>query len=229
MKSKLIAILYLFIFVFSACDDSQKEGEFVDEPLVLKGDDNYTGEQCGPEIYPCPPYGTSKYQTIRNIAFLPANQAASDLVAPSATPSLKAFYQLREEGYQLLLITLSTGWCDVCLAQMQAVVDIVPEYSSPSTQPRVAFLTIITEDEQLETATLEYASQYSTDHGLDELVPVTNDPNKVFYKYMTSSSYPFNIFINLKDMTIVDYATGLDTEAAFAQKLDEVLELINPS
>jgi hypothetical protein len=93
----------------------------------------------------------------------------------------------------------------------------------------VAFLTIITENEQLETATLEYASQYSTDHGLDQLVPVTNDPNKVFYKYMTASSYPFNIFINLKDMTIVDYASGLDTETTFSQKLDDVLELINPN
>ncbi|MBU1537477.1 hypothetical protein KKF84_19335 [Myxococcota bacterium] len=219
-------LLLIVLLTFSSCDDSSTPGEFVNEPLILTGNDTYNEDQCGPDIYPCPPYGTRQYQTLRNIPFLPANSAAEAMAEDNGVSWLSYFYLLREEGYQLLHITLTAEWCDVCEAQMNTLGAMVNQYGFLADDPRVAFLGVVTENDSLEDASLEVASNYSASHNLDDLVPITNDENLAFRQLMTSASYPFNIFVDLENMEIIGYDSGLESEQIFSQKLDEMLAFV---
>jgi len=222
---RTIPLLLTLALFLSACDDDPT-GTFVNEPLVLQSGDSYDTDQCGPDIYPCPPYGTRQYQTVRNIPFLPANPAAEDMAEEDGIAWLKYFYDLRAQGYSLLLVTTTTAWCEVCEAQMATLPAMVAQYGHLATTPQVAFLGVVTENDSLEDASIEEASVYSTGHDLDDLVPVTNDANLAFRQLMTASSYPFNIFIDLENMEIIGYESGLATEPAFSAALEEMLTYV---
>ena len=131
---------------------------------------------------------------------------ADEIAGDDGIARLRYFYSLREQGYTLLLISETTEWCDVCEAQMSTLPAMVDTYGFNAVDPQVAFLTVVTEDDSLNSATLEVASNYSTDHDLDHVSPVTNDENLYFRDLMTASSYPFNIFVDLANMEIIGYA-----------------------
>lgn len=221
---KSIISLILFSFLLIACDDDPGKGTYVNTPLVLESGDGWTEDTCGPDIYPCPPYGTRQFQTVRNIPFLPGNAAAEALLNEGElSADLAAFYSMRDEGYRILMISATTGWCEVCEAQMDTMPLMVEDFGFLSDNPEVAFLVVVMEDENLDRATLEYSGIYGAAHGMNDLIPVTNDPGGAFSQLMTSSAYPFNIFIDLRDMTIFAYASGLETEELFGQELESLL------
>ncbi|MBU1244971.1 hypothetical protein KKD52_02445, partial [Myxococcota bacterium] len=60
----------------------------------------------------------------------------------------------------------------------------------------------------------------------DDVVPVTNDQGNAFFPYMTSVGYPFNFFVRLDDMTILDYASAVETPQTFSDELDRVLQMV---
>ncbi|MBU1221886.1 hypothetical protein KKF34_09520 [Myxococcota bacterium] len=221
---KSIISLILFSVLLFSCDDDPGKGTYVNTPLVLESGDGWTEETCGPDIYPCPPYGTRQFQTVRNIPFLPGNAAAEALLVDgSLSADLAAFYRMRDDGYRMLMIATTTGWCEHCEAQMDTMPLLVEDYGFLSDNPEVAFLVVVMEDENLDWATLEYSGIYSADHDMDDLIPVTNDPGRAFFQLMTASAYPFNLYIDLRDMTIFAYSSALETEELFGQELESLL------
>jgi len=225
---KILVSFVLFIYMaiaLSSCDDEEK-GLTVDEPLVLSLESGFSTDQCGPDVYPCPPYGTRRYQTLRDVPFIAVNDAAKTLTGGADLGYFHHFYQLRSQGYKILLIAYTTGWCTHCRAQMEVTPLMVQQYGSGSENPRVAFLVVVRENPQLDPATVEYAAEYSSHYGLDQLVPVTNDQGFAFFPYMTSVGYPFNFFVRLDDMTILDYASAVETPQTFSAELDRVLQMV---
>ncbi|MBN2724486.1 MAG: hypothetical protein JXR95_10485 [Deltaproteobacteria bacterium] len=225
MKVRLIFLVtsVLLVSIISSCDDSTPEGSFVDTPLNLGATTEWDNESCGIDIYPCPPYGTRLYQTVRDIPFLGANEAAMDIADNSGIAHLQYFYKLYEQGYQMLMISTTTGWCEHCAAQMDTMPQMVELYGHLSDDPQVAFLVVVEEDEALEWASLDFAGEYSDLHNMGDSVPVTNDPGGSFYQLMTSTSYPFNLYIDLSDMTIFAYSSALETVELFSSELDDLL------
>jgi len=227
MKHLLISAFLLIPAVFGllACDSGEK-GITEDEPLVLSSENAFATDQCGPDIYPCPPYGTRRFQTLRDVPFIAVNAAAKALAGGADLGYFHHFYQLRAQGYKILLVAYTTGWCTHCKAQMEVTPLMVQQYGSGSANPRVAFLVVVRENPQLDPATVEYAAEYSTHYELDDVVPVTNDQGNAFFPYMTSVGYPFNFFVRLDDMTILDYASAVETPQTFSAELDRVLQLV---
>ncbi len=216
----------LLALTAGACDDASNTSDTINEPLVLTQDSTYPNDACGPEIYPCPPYGTRQYQTVRNIPFLPANQAAQEIAGEDGIARLQYFYQLKAQGYKLLQIVATTEWCEVCERQMAITEGVVSQYGHLSDNPRVAFMAVVTEDDNLENASIEVAANYAADHDMETLLPITNDENRFFRELLTSIAYPFNIFIDLSTMEILDYDSGLETEQLYTQRLEELLDFI---
>jgi thiol-disulfide isomerase/thioredoxin len=213
------------MFLPVACDDPGT-GVTVNEPLVLSLDRDLGSDQCGPDIYPCPPYGTRRYQTVRDLPFLAVNAAAKALAGGADLAYFRHFHRLKEQGYKILLVAYTTGWCTHCRAQMEITPLMAAQYGAGSQNPRVAFLVVVRENPQLDPATVEYAAEYSAHYGLDAVVPVTNDQGNAFFPYMTSVGYPFNFFVRLDDMTILDYASAVETPQTFSAELDRVLQMV---
>ena len=227
MKHLLLTIFSLSLAAAGlfSCDSDEK-GLTVDEPLVLSPENAFLQEQCGPDIYPCPPYGTRRFQTVRDVPFIAVNAAAKALAGGADRGYFHHFYQLRSQGYKILLVAYTTGWCTHCEAQMEVTPLMAQQYGPGSASPRVAFLVVVRENPQLDPATVEYAAEYSAHYELDDVVPVTNDQGNAFFPYMTSVGYPFNFFIRLDDMTIVDYASAVESPETFSAELDRVLQLV---
>ncbi len=220
-----LAWFWLLTLLPIACDDPE-QGVTVNEPLVLSLDRDLGSDQCGPDIYPCPPYGTRRYQTVRDLPFIAVNEAARELADGADLAYFHHFHRLRAQGYKILLVAYTTGWCTHCAAQMEVTPLMVGQYGSGSPDPRVAFLVVVRENVQLDPATVEYAAEYSAHYGFDGLVPVTNDQGNAFFPYMTSVGYPFNYFVRLDDMTILDYASAVETPQTFSAELDRVLQMV---
>jgi hypothetical protein len=223
MIKKVILLLIPCLILLSSCET--EKGTIVDEQLILSSSTTYNEETCGKDIYPCPPYGTKQYQIAKDVPFLPANQAAEDITDIDGINYFHYFYKLKDQGYKLLLITTTTGWCDECKDQMAVFPAIYNQYGAGSVDPRVAFLIVVTETAAMEVADSAYATWYSGEYNLDNIAPVTNDSNNIFILYMNSIAYPNNIFIDLEKMQIIAYATALHPEQSFADKLDEMLTL----
>lgn len=226
MKQTICFLIFVILGggVLMACD-SNKKGRFVEEPLVLSVGAEHNQAACGPDVYPCGPYGTRRFQTVRDIPFVAANEAARQL-GGGLLAYMHDFYKLRNLGYKLLFMQFTTGWCTHCKEQMHTLPQMVQNYGSGSSQPKVAFLVVVREDPQLEPATLEYAAEYSATYGLDPIVPVTYDSGNAFLPYMTSIGYPFNFYIRLSDMTILEYASALETPETFSADLERALQLV---
>jgi hypothetical protein len=220
-------LAFLLLISLAACEKELGPGEFVDDPLVLTNNYNDNYGQCITDVYPCPPYGTRLSEIVRDIPFLPANPITETMAGEDGIARLADFYALKDQGYKLLLISLTTEWCVECGFQMETMHTILDRYGSTAALPKVAFLVVVTENERLEEATLEVAANYSTAHDFNHLVPATNDENRYFRELHSSSSYPFNIFIDLSTMEIMDYESSLSNEMFFADRLDEMLTLVS--
>ncbi len=225
MKCFLLPFFLLTVFCIS-CDSGSGKGKFVDEPLVLSTSGSFQQNQCGPDFYPCGPYGTRRYQTVRDVPFIAVNPAAIELSGGENLAWFHHFHALRKQGYKLLFVSLTTGWCTHCGAQMEITPQMVELFGSKSQEPRIAFLVVVVENHQLDPATVEYAAEYSSKYGMDETVVVTNDQGNAFFQFMTSVGYPFNFFIRLDTMTIVDYASSLETVPFYSGELERVLQSI---
>ncbi len=62
---------------------------------------------CGPDYYPCPPYGTFRGDTVENLNMAAANDVAMDFADSSGVFSMA---DLRTSGAKLLFVFLTAGW-----------------------------------------------------------------------------------------------------------------------
>lgn len=62
---------------------------------------------CGPDYYPCPPYGTGRNDVLASFDLVAANDEARDLADADGTFGL---VDLHQTGAKLLFVFLTAGW-----------------------------------------------------------------------------------------------------------------------
>ncbi len=232
MKKFPIAVLLLSSLLFMACTEHDKatgEGseitkaggaeETINLPFPEDGvTEEWSGQECGSTTYPCPPYGLKLYQRIEEFPFIPVGDSADLLVNEAGLATTRSLYQLREKGYKLLFLNISTGWCGYCSIQANAVAGSVADYY----KDEVAFLTVVLQNSNGVDANSSYAETYMNSKNLDgfENVFVTYDPAGLFERYMNIAAFPFNAWIDLEHMEIIGYQSTLQNFSEFATAIN---------
>jgi len=131
-------------------------------------------------------------------------------------------YQRRAEGKKMIYFGMTAGWCSVCRSQFPYLSTMAQMY------PDVLFLVVVSQDANGDPADFAYATTYNDQYKWDddENVYVTYDPNFLFERYMNIAAYPFNMFINIKDMQIINYESGLTSQSAFSDAIQSALSRI---
>ncbi len=232
MRSKIILVCSCIAILLSACqegdaggtDKEYKSGELpVNMPYPRQsGDSDWSPSRCSVDFYPCPPVGTGRYQTMEDFPFIPVNTAAKEQADEQGMMYMHDLYQMRSEGKKLLFFMVTAGWCSVCNVQNPHLNTVAQTY------PDVIFLIVVAQDANGEDATLAYAKSYGERYAWDNKpqVFVTNDSSYLFERYMNIAAYPFNAFIDLKNMQIIGYESGLTTSAAFSSAVSSALSKV---
>ncbi|MGM0595731.1 MAG: TlpA family protein disulfide reductase [Myxococcota bacterium] len=231
MKHFILIFSSLSLFTFSiSCQDQEvendsphlKASETVNVPFP---DDNtsteYSDPHCGNTTYPCPPYGVFRYQIIEDLPFIPVGNNAAELSGDDGVAWMHDLFQQHADGKKLLMLTVSAGWCSVCSTQLPNLHTISSEYDE------VLFLIVVAQDVAGAPATLTYAENYLNNYDFDNPnVYGTNDELFLFERYMNIAAYPFNGFIDLSTMEIMNYSSGLTSSSAYRDAIDSALSKV---
>ncbi len=185
-------------------------------------EDTWEPERCSIDWYPCPPVGTRRYQTVEDIPFVPVNDWAKSQADEMGMLYMHDLYQRITEGKKMIYFGVTAGWCSVCRSQFPNLSTMAQMY------PDVLFLVVVSQDANGDAADYAYATTYNDQYRWDddENVYVTYDPNFLFERYMTIAAYPFNMFIDLKNMEIMSYESGLTSSSAFSSAIQAALSRI---
>jgi hypothetical protein len=154
---------------------------------------------CGPEVYPCPPYGTVAGTIFENMTLGGwADDDGDGSLAndPYRTWGFDMFYQMGLRGEaKYLYLNVSAGWCTVCEAENQVLPGLSREF-----KPRgVVFAEILFEDLAHAPATHEFVHQWID--AFDLPFPVGVDPTFKMGRYFDKAATPANIVIALTTVT----------------------------
>ncbi|MBU1218481.1 thioredoxin family protein [Myxococcota bacterium] len=231
MKVFSIVSLAVFSLLFISCSEGDevesgyKAGETNTVDVAWPGDsgeENYEIPECGPDTYPCPPYGTRRFQVLPDFPFIPVGYFAEDIAGPDGTAWMHDIHQLKAEGKKLLMLTVSAGWCSVCAYQLPNLDNVAEEYAD-----EVVFLLVAQQDDDGYTADIDFAEDYQSRYNADMAnVFTTNDFNFNFYNIMNVKAFPFNCFIDLNTMEILSYESGLTSLAAYRTAIESGLSKV---
>ncbi len=153
--------------------------------------------QCGPDVYPCPPYGLGSGSIITNITW---NGWIDDNGDGDLTNDdyhvwgLDYFYQLGLAGEaNWLVLNGSAGWCTYCRQENTMLPAIAAEYA-PS---KIAFAEFVFQDNAGDPATKDFVLGWIA--GYDLPFPVGVDATFKMGLYFDSGASPANLFISLRD------------------------------
>lgn len=186
-----------------AAQKADEEPTTIDLPWPEEESEAWDAQQCGSSTYPCPPYGLKLYQRLEEFPFIPVGDSAGILANEAGMATLRDLYTLKDQGYKLLLLNISTGWCGYCSAQAGVISGSIAD----AYEGEVAFLSVVVQDEYGADATLNYAESYMNSKNLDgfDNVFVTYDPAGLFQRYMNIAAFPFNAWIDLENMELIGY------------------------
>ena len=235
MNFRMLALVASLPVLLLSCQDEPTDGNpgagmtAVSLPAVTtpypgqRPESEWSPTRCGIDWYPCPPVGTGRYQTMEDFPFFPVNDWAKDQADEQGMVYMHDIYQMRAEGKKLIMFSVTAGWCSVCRSQFPHLSNVAQMY------PEVAFLVVVAQDTAGEASTLAYAKTYSDGYNWDddEAVFVTNDSNFLFERYMNIAAYPFNAFIDLSNMEIISYESGLTSLSIFSEAVQSALSKVD--
>ncbi len=233
MNFRMLALVACLPVLLFACQEEPANGtsaglEAVGLPAVTapypgqRPDSDWSPARCNIDWYPCPPTGTGRYQTMEDFPFHPVNDWAKDQADAQGMLYMHDIYQMRAEGKKLIMFSVTAGWCSVCRSQFPHLSTVATMY------PDVAFLVVVAQDNNGDAATLADAKSYSDGYNWDddEAVFVTNDSNFLFERYMNIMAYPFNAFIDISNMEIIGYESGLTSLSIFSGAVQSALSKV---
>lgn len=193
---------------------------------------------CGPGIYPCPPYGTDKGDIAEDMVFLgfmdPKNfcTAHEDKVMDLTTKRKIAFSQFHlgdpdptcaPQKRKLLWVMVSAGWCDPCKLEVQATQN---EYAAGKVDSRVGIVNVVFETGQLgEPITEAYLKLWINSFKLT--MPVVMDPSFTMGKFFSAQATPFNMLVDTSNMKIYHHQTG-GSLTTIGEKITDFFSGSNP-
>jgi hypothetical protein len=243
----LLIIIVLSCIVFVSCENSDLPPEQKDTNAEVtetgsykaSGDyntanipfpkeertDTYESDICGSETYPCSPYGFSLYQRIENFPFFPVGNSAGLIAGPGGVAWMEALHRMKDEGYKVLFVTFTAGWCGYCTTQA----GVLSSNIASSYDGQVAFLTVVFEDEGGNYANADYTLAYANAKLLNQHnnVFVAYDSEGLFHRYKDINYLPFNFSVNLDTMVIISRPPVLDNLGLFTNAVNEALSLAN--
>ena len=248
MKNLIMVIVGFFVLI--ACEHTAPSSEQnrteinsheeIDIPLYkTSGDYNtvntpfpkkektvtYESDMCGPDTYPCSPYGFLLYRRVENFPFFPVGSSANIIAGPGGIAWMDALYKLRLQGYKVLFVTFTSGWCGYCSTQS----NILGTNIAASYDGQVAFLTVVFEDEAHNYANGDYALAYANAKNINghNNIFITYDPAGLFHRYKDIEYMPFNFSIDLETMIIISRPPVLDSVSLYTNAVNEALSLAN--
>lgn len=188
------------------------------------------GAACGPDTYPCGPYGTKNGNIAGNEVFQGFMDADNfckkhidkkidtgklvsiGLVDWFKTPAACA------KTRKILWVNVAAGWCGPCRAEVQ---ELRKQVLAGGFNEAVGFLNIIFEDSKYAPATAAFAKTWATSQDLQW--PVVADPNFRMGQYFDKAATPFNMLVDTSTMKIFYQGVGADLPG-IAQQIDTFLK-----
>ncbi|MBU1241384.1 hypothetical protein KKF84_21585 [Myxococcota bacterium] len=234
---KRFSIVLLTIFSFLALSCSENEGDPGNSSLTKAADkttvnldfpqdntEEYIAPTCGPTTYPCPPYGLKTYQIVENFPLIPVGESAELIADESGIAWMKDLHKYKEQGFKLILLTISAGWCYWCGVQA----DVLASSIADTYADKVLFLTAVVQDQNGYDSGATYAEIYMNQKNLDgfDNVFLTYDPEYLFQRYMSIAAFPFNAWINLETMELMGEDSALADVNTFTTAITEKLAIV---
>jgi len=214
----LVAVVGMTLGLVACADDeAQPEGG----PIYLEAGVVDLASTCGPEVYPCGPYGTEKDNVAENMSFLgfwdpgalckPHKDQKIDLNTMERI-SFQDWYLANEacaeKKKKLLWVNVAAGWCGPCQAE---VTEVQKQMLASTFDERVGFLNIVFETENYDPATAAFIKTWAT--SLELNFPVVMDPAFDMGLYFNASATPFNMLVDTSTMKIIYRDVGADFQA----------------
>lgn len=223
MKDLGLAAVVIAALGLTACSDDDNNGG----PVYLEAGVQDQGLTCGPETYPCGPYGTQKDNIAANLTFLgfwdpgalckPHADQVIDLdnvVAISFQDWYLANEACVDEKKKLLWVNVAAGWCVPCMAEVTAIQNTMAAGDFPA---EVGFLNIVFETDDRVPITEAFTKAWSTALTSNKPVklefPIVMDPEFKMGAYFNANATPFNMLVDTSTMKIIYRDVGADFPA----------------
>ncbi|MBI5482097.1 MAG: TlpA family protein disulfide reductase [Deltaproteobacteria bacterium] len=198
---RLITVVVVLVTAagLSACEKTEYV-EQMDAGVQEDAGQDDAAPQCGPDTYPCPPYGTVPNTVMENLTFtgwVDENSDGDPLTDPYRTWGLDYFYQLGKAGQaKFLMLNASAGWCTVCRAETRTLNALQADYLDQG----VRLAQILFEDNEYNPATKQFVQDWETTYKLT--FPIGLDAAFKTGRYFDIAATPANFVIALRDMTV---------------------------
>jgi len=164
---------------------------------------------CEIAFYPCGDFSElscGNLSIINDLSFLPANDAAHQVVTDDELFDLHDLYQ--DESIAGVLLFGTAGWCQFCSQEGEWLIEIYEDYQDIGDGRRLEFVAVVFQDDYGDPATAEYAEAYAARRGFP--FPAVADTTGGLLDYFDPQGAPGNVFVNRSDMTIQQVIQGFD-------------------
>jgi thiol-disulfide isomerase/thioredoxin len=199
MKRLIAVVVVVAAVALTACEKTEyvmPDGGDQEDASVQ--DD--AAPQCGPDTYPCPPYGTVPNTVLEDLGFTGwiDENGNGDLADEEYRGwGLEYFYQLGLAGEaKFLMLNASAGWCSVCRAETRTLAKLETDYKDQGFR----LAQIIFEDNSYNPATKDFLTTWRDTYHLP--FPLGLDASFKTGRYFDYAATPANFIIALKDMTV---------------------------
>jgi thiol-disulfide isomerase/thioredoxin len=174
---------------------------------------------CGPNIYPCPPYGVQSGDVAANLEFVGYSDPKEHCtdhkdkvmdIDNARKISFREFHQPEagcdSKKRDLLWVMVSAGWCGPCRTEVQQT---QTEYAKGSVDSRVGIVNVVFETDKLGVPITDaFLKKWITSFNLT--LPAVMDPSFKMGAYFDKKATPFNMLVETKTMKILYRQTGGD-------------------
>jgi thiol-disulfide isomerase/thioredoxin len=198
---RLIPVLVVVVGGLAACEKTEYV-EQVDAGVQEDASFQEDAAPCGPDTYPCPPYGAGPGSVIDDVTFagwIDDNGDGDILNDPYRAWGMDYFYQLglaNQADY--LVLNGSAGWCTYCRKENAVLPQLVADYQGS----RIVFAEFVFQDNAGNPATKAFVEGWVRSYNLP--IPVGVDASFKMGRYFDATSSPANLYIALRDLTFYD-------------------------
>jgi thiol-disulfide isomerase/thioredoxin len=154
---------------------------------------------CGPDTYPCPPYGNVVNTVMEDLTFTGwiDENGNGDLEDEAYREwGLDYYYQLALHGSaKFLLLNVSAGWCSVCRAETKTLPQLQTDYKDKG----IVLAQIIFENNDQNPADKAFVTDWRNAYNLNFSLGL--DASFKTGRYFDRAATPANFVIALKNMT----------------------------
>jgi thiol-disulfide isomerase/thioredoxin len=177
--------------------------------------------KCGPNIYPCEPYGTTQGDVVENFEF--KGFFDKDYLCKKPEEMKRDLTTVRDLSWkdihqgeagctkkELLWVMVSAGWCGPC---QQEVAETQEQFEKGYIDPRVILVNVLYEDDKGKPVDEAFTKTWVENGKFQLDFPVVMDPTFTMGKYFDKNAVPFNMLVDLSNMKIVMRQTGANLPA----------------